>query len=218
MLGTGSAKLNALIGGGVENGTITLLYGEGGSGKTNVCLMLAKSAVLSGSKVLYVDTEGVSAERLAQIAGAETDRVSKNILFSEPYDLREQTRLIAKGIRLLENRSRIGLIVVDSLTMFFRMTRTEDGDERKDLNEQLSMLLNAARRFSIPVVVTSQVYTDISNGNIEPLGGHILQHAAKTIVRLERLQGGKRRATLMKHRHMKEAGYIEFVITGSGME
>lgn len=218
MIGTGSLRLDALLGGGVEHGTVTLLYGEGGSGKTNLCLMLTKNAVISGTKVLYIDTEGVSMERLAQISGSEGQRVAKNVLFSEPFDMREQTRLIAKGTKLLENRSRIGLIIVDSLTMFFRMTRTEDGDERRELNEQLSMLLNAARRYSVPVVVTSQVYTDISSGSIEPLGGHIMQHAAKTIVRLERLQGGRRRATLMKHRHMQEHGTVEFAITAHGID
>lgn len=217
-LSTGSAKLDNLLGGGVEGGTVTLLYGEGGSGKTNLCLMLAKSAVQSGTKVLYIDTEGVSMQRLSQIAGTEVETVSKNILFSEPYDMKEQSRLISKGIKLLDNKNRIGLIVVDSLTMFFRMTRTEDGDERRDLNEQLSMLLNAARRFTIPVVVTSQVYTDINTGTIEPLGGHIMLHAAKTIVRLERLPAGRRRATLMKHRHLRELTSSEFVITEGGLE
>ena len=218
MISTGSARMDNLLGGGVEHGTVTLLYGEGGSGKTNLCLMLAKSTSLSGSRVLYIDTEGVSIERLSQIAGKDKGLVTKNVLFSEPYDLREQTRLIAKGIRLLENKSGIGLIIVDSITTFFRMTRTEDGDERRDLNEQLGMLLNAARRFSIPVVVTSQVYTDISTGIIEPLGGHIMLHSAKAIVKLERLPDGKRRAILMKHRHLRESGSIDFSITASGMD
>lgn len=217
-LSTGSAAIDSLLGGGVEQGTITLLYGEGGSGKTNLCLMLSKSAVLSGAKTLYIDTEGVSMERLSQIAGEGRERISKNILFSEPYDFREQTRLIAKGVKLLENKSKIGLVVVDSLTMFFRMTRTEEGDERKDLNEQLGMLLNTARRFTIPVVVTSQVYMDINKGIIEPLGGHILLHSAKTIIRLERLPGSRRRATLMKHRHLKESASVDFTITSSGLE
>ena len=168
--------------------------------------------------MLYIDTEGVSMERLSQIAGEGRDRISKNILLSEPYEVREQTRLRAKGLKLLENRSKIGLVIVDSLTMFFRMTRTEEGDERKDLNEQLGMLLNTARKFTIPVVVTSQVYTDINRGVIEPLGGHILQHSAKTIVRLERLPGSRRRATLMKHRHMKEFATVDFTITSIGLE
>lgn len=217
MLATGSARFDELLGGGIEKGTITLVYGEGGSGKTNLCLILTKNAVLSGSKVLYIDTEGVSMARLGQIAGQELDKVNKNVLFSEPYDLGEQTRLIAKGVKLLENRGKVGLIVVDSLTTFFRMSRSEEGDERRELNEQLSLLMNAARKFTIPVLITSQVYTDISTGNFEPLGGHILLHTAKTIVKLERLPAGRRRATLMKHRHIRESGSIEFQIVSSGI-
>src|SRR3990172_1958865 len=72
-LSCGAVGLDQLLGGGVPAGALTLLYGEAGCGKTNLCLQLAVAAVRSGTKVLYLDTEGVSIERLVQIAGTESE-------------------------------------------------------------------------------------------------------------------------------------------------
>ncbi|TLZ91635.1 MAG: DNA repair and recombination protein RadB, partial [Methanobacteriota archaeon] len=54
----GCRALDDLLGGGVEEGCITLLHGEAGSGKTNFCLQLARNVVRAGHKVIYIDTEG----------------------------------------------------------------------------------------------------------------------------------------------------------------
>jgi len=49
------------LGGGIECGSVTLLYGEAGTGKTNICLQAAFSLIeREGKKVAYVDTEGLS--------------------------------------------------------------------------------------------------------------------------------------------------------------
>ena len=217
-LRTGSQKIDTLLDGGIEPSTITMIYGEGGTGKTNLCLMISRNAVLDGFKVIYIDTEGVSMERLRQLSGSEFEKVSRNILFSTPYNFIEQTKLIEKGIKLIESRGKIGLIVVDSLTMLFRSHRADDQEDRKELNEQLSMLLSAARKNDLPALVTSQVYTNIDRGTFEPLGGHALNHAAKTILRLERLDNRKRIATLIKHRYLRDSEHIEYSITQTGME
>jgi DNA repair protein RadB len=217
-LSTGSDKIDRLLDGGFESSTITLIYGEGGSGKTNLCLLASRNSALSGSRVIYIDTEGVSMDRLRQLSGANFDRVSKNILFSAPYDFREQTRLIEKGIRLLGIRGKMSLVIVDSLTMLFRSYRTEELEDRKELSEQLTMLLSAARKYDIPVIVTSQVYTNIDRGTFEPLGGHALNHAAKTILYLEKAPGGGRRATLIKHRYLRDSDSVDFRIAQAGIE
>ncbi|MFQ6059790.1 MAG: ATPase domain-containing protein [Thermoplasmata archaeon] len=72
-------SLDDLLEGGVESGCLTLLYGEAGSGKTNICLQLARN-VARKKKVAYIDTEGVSVERLKQICGKNYNRIMRNIL------------------------------------------------------------------------------------------------------------------------------------------
>ena len=59
--------LDNLLGGGIESSSITEVYGEAGSGKTNFCLQAARELALKGGKVAYIDSEGVSLERLEQL-------------------------------------------------------------------------------------------------------------------------------------------------------
>ena len=54
----GCDSIDKLLGGGFEAGAITEIYGEAGSGKTNLCLQLSKAVVLDGKKVIFIDSEG----------------------------------------------------------------------------------------------------------------------------------------------------------------
>ncbi len=210
-------SLDNILEGGVERGCLTLLYGEAGSGKTNLCLVLARNVVNEGKKVFYVDTEGVSMERLRQISGDHFDNVSENILFSEVHTFRDQQKMVDRGVKVAEANDDIGMIVVDSITMYYRSSSRGELSERKNLAWQVVNLLRAARRQKIPAVITTQVFTDVEKGTYEALGGHAMHHAAKTIVRLDKLSAGKRRAVIMKHRHLPEGMGAEFRITQDGI-
>ena len=56
--------IDQLLGGGFEGGAVTEIYGEAGSGKTNMCLQLAKAVIQSGKKTIYIDSEGLSRDRV----------------------------------------------------------------------------------------------------------------------------------------------------------
>ncbi|HLB69192.1 MAG TPA: DNA repair and recombination protein RadB [Thermoplasmata archaeon] len=213
-------SVDDLLGGGFEGGCITLLFGEAGSGKTNICLQLARNVVRAGKKAIYIDTEGVSMERLEQICGEDFEVVSKNILFSEPYSFDEQEELIDKAIKIAEKSPEVGLIVIDSVTMHYRLTMRDEirRDERHALTRQVSKLLRVSRKVGIPVVATSQVYTDIETGKYLPLGGHMLTHNAKTIVELAKTGPSVRLARLVKHRAAAEGRTAKFRITAAGIE
>ena len=216
---TGCRALDELLGGGVETGCLTLLYGEAGSGKTNVCLQVARNVAREEKRVIYVDTEGVSLERLRQMCGDDFDAVLPRILFSEPYSNEEQEKLIEKGVRMVDDATGIGLIVVDSMTMHYRLTlRVEDPEERRSLTRQVARLLRVSRKSEIPVILTSQVYTDIERETIEPLGGHMLTHNCKSLVRLEKVAPAVRRAVRVKHRHLAEGHAVKFRLTDKGVE
>jgi DNA repair protein RadB len=208
-----------MLGGGVELGCITLLYGEAGTGKTNLCLVLAKNMVRRGKKVIYIDSEGVSLERLRQICGGDFDNVSKNILFSEVHSFKEQETMIDRTIKLSEGNPDIGMVIVDSMTMYYRLLdKEEEKNERRSMAGQSAKLLSLARRKGLPVIITSQVFMDIDKGSIEALGGNVLHHNAKTIIKLERSGIGRRRVIVMKHRHIAEGKNVEIMLTESGIE
>lgn len=72
---TGSRELDKLLGGGIETGSITELFGEFRTGKTQLCHTLAVTCQLPISqgggegKCLYIDTEGTfRPERLLAVS------------------------------------------------------------------------------------------------------------------------------------------------------
>jgi len=69
---TGCKSIDELLGGGFESGTVTQLYGEAGSGKTNICLQAAVECAKKGESVIFIDSEGFSPERFLQIAQSRT--------------------------------------------------------------------------------------------------------------------------------------------------
>jgi DNA repair protein RadB len=217
-LSTGSKALDDLLEGGLEGGAITLFFGEAGSGKTNICLQVASLVAKAGKKVVYIDTEGVSLERLTQIAGESYEDVMRNILFFESHTFEDQEKFVEKAVKLSDSSLEIGVVILDSATIHYRLTRNdEEKGTRKSLSTQLAKLLGAARSKDVPIVLTSQVYTDIDKGTFEPLGGHVLLHNAKAIIRLEKTGTNSRRATIVKHRHLEEGRKVDFKLTGTGV-
>lgn len=72
---SGSKELDKLLGGGFETGSITEMFGEFRTGKTQICHTLAVTCQLpveqggGAGKCLYIDTEGTfRPERLVEIA------------------------------------------------------------------------------------------------------------------------------------------------------
>ena len=213
------SPLDDLLHGGVESGALTEFFGEAGSGKTNVCLQLARNAALAGRKTVYIDTEGVSLERLQQMSGEHYERVRSSVLFFEPYSLREQEAIIDKTVRLVAGAPDVGLVVMDSATLHYRIAlgTGDDVGGRRALAAQLHQLAGLARKRDIPVVFTNQVTTNLETDDLEPLGGQFVRHLAKAVVRLEKLPSGRRKATVLKHRSVAEGLTAEFRITSRGL-
>ena len=210
----GCSQVDRLLGGGIEKGSVTLVYGEAGSGKTNICLQLARNMAIQGEKVAYIDSEGLSSERLSQVFVGHEDCI-KNLLVFEVHSFSEQSDRIDK-IEKLASTGTISLVIIDSLTMFYRLNY-EDSYVRNDFIRQTEILLNMARQYDIAVMLTSQVYSNITNGGVEFLGGHALHHNAKTIIRLDKRTDGRRAAVIMKHRSLPEGRSAMYRITETGI-
>lgn len=218
-LPTACPPLDELLHGGVESGAITEFFGEAGAGKSNVCLQLARNAALAGRKIVYIDTEGVSLERLAQMSGEHYGKVRERILFFEPYSLQEQQAVIEKTVRLAAGTPEIGLVILDSAAIHYRIAlgTGDDVGGRRALAAQLHQLAGVSRKRDIPVVITNQVFTNVETEELEPLGGQVIRHLAKAVVRLEKIGPARRRATILKHRSVHEGLQAEFRITTRGL-
>src|SRR5579859_2702043 len=121
-LPTGLPALDELLGGGLDTDAVTEVYGEGGTGKTILCLQVAARVAMEGKWVVYIDTEGLSVDKLEAIAGTRLPEVLQHLLISSPATLAEQNRAVDKATRLAREGSRpVGLVVVDSATMHYRL-------------------------------------------------------------------------------------------------
>jgi DNA repair protein RadB len=218
----GCKCIDEMLGGGVEGGIVTQLYGASGTGKTNICIQLAVECVKSGKKVVFIDTEGFSAERFKQIAGDDAKKIAGNIIIYEPASFEQQYSAITDIEKLMSDK--IGLIILDSAALFYRLGLTQDDSEeqnvglRRELVNQIGILHGIARKYSVAVVITNQVFKDVTTGELCPVGGNALEHLSKTIILLEKTGMSKRRATLRKHRSRSEGVYCDFVLTEKGVE
>jgi circadian clock protein KaiC len=75
MLGSGVPELDALVGGGLDRGTGTLLLGPSGAGKSSLALQFVTTALVAGEKVLMVSFDEVRHVLLRRAAGMSMDLV-----------------------------------------------------------------------------------------------------------------------------------------------
>jgi DNA repair protein RadB len=218
---TGCGPLDDLLGGGLERGAVTQVYGPPAAGKTNVCLAAAARVAADGGTAVYLDTEGLSLDRFEQVlegAGGDPEAVADRILVTDVHDFEEQEEAVRDAA---EFASRADLLVLDSATGFYRLRRTEsaEGEALRRVARQVTHLLSLARKHDLAALLTNQVYTDpdADTDRTRALGGHTLNHWTATVIRLERFRAGNRRATLEKHRSRPAGETAEFRITDAGL-
>jgi DNA repair protein RadB len=231
-ISAGSYDLNKWLFGGYDSDVITTIYGPAGSGKTNFCLLVAVSQAKKENKIVYIDSEGgFSTERVKQIAGEDYERVLKNIMLLKPVNFSEQKKDFEVLLREIGSKSKIGLIIIDSLTIHYRIELGEAIQNKeehrikeinKELAKQLSILVELSRKKNIPIVITNQVYYDFSDDferkeerKANMVGGDLLKYWSKCHIELKNSQG-KRTAILRKHRSLPEKE-MNFIIIDSGI-
>ncbi len=216
-LDTGAEVIDQLIG-GFETGVISTVYGAAGTGKTNVAMLAAISVAKKGKKVIFIDTEGgFSIERCKQIC--DDEKVMKNLEILKPTDFEEQKKII-REIRQVVEEKKIELVVVDSLTMLYRLDRPDNPQEiNLELTKQLSILSSLARKKDIAILVTNQVYSEFDKRDeVNMVGGDILKYWSKCILKLEKIGWNLRKIQIIKHRSLPEGKSAFFEITDSGFK
>lgn len=207
---TGSQELDALLQGGIETGSITEIFGEFRTGKTQLCHTLAVTSQLpmenggAEGKVLYIDTEGTfRPERCVTIAdrfGLSPQDVLDNICYARAYNTDHQMRLIDEATRMM-TESRHALVIVDSATALFRTDFSGRGElsaRQIKLGQFLRSLLGLCDSFGVAVVITNQVVAQVdgsamfSGNNKKPIGGNIIAHASTTRLYLRKGRGNAR--------------------------
>lgn len=224
-LTSGSKTLDDLLGGGFETQAITELFGEYGSGKTQIAHQLCVTVQLPADKgglnghAFYIDTENTfRPERIIQMAeayGLDPDKALKKIHVARAYNSSHQMLLVNKVHELSKDLS-AQLLIIDSLTAHFRAEYVGRGalaDRQQKLNKHMHDLLRWGDLNNGIICATNQVSAkpDAFFGDpTRPIGGHIVGHTATFRIYLRKSKASRRIARLVDSPHLPEG---EAVIT-----
>ncbi|ABP94186.1 MULTISPECIES: DNA repair and recombination protein RadA [Metallosphaera] len=229
---TGSQALDGLLGGGIETRTMTELFGEFGSGKTQICHQVSVNVQLPpergglSGKALYIDTEGTfRTERIKAMAsalGLEPKEVLQNIMSIRAINTDHQIAIVEELQDIIAKDNSIKLVVVDSITSHFRAEysgRENLAVRQQKLNRHLHQLVRLAEIYDLAVIVTNQVMArpDMFYGDpTVAVGGHTLYHVPGIRVQIKKSRGNRRIARMVDAPHLPE-GEVVFSITNTGI-
>jgi meiotic recombination protein DMC1 len=209
---TGCTSLDGILGGGIETSSITEVFGEFRTGKTQLAHTLCVSSQLSFASgggqggVIYLDTEGnFRPERIESIAdrfGLNATETLDNIIVCRVYSHEEQMEALKPIAALLSDPEQgpFRLLIVDSIIALFRVEfsgRGELSERQQLLGQHLAQLVKLAEEFNIAILVVNQCMADpgamsLFGPIIKPVGGHVLAHASTTRVMLKKGKGDER--------------------------
>ncbi|MGC8538350.1 MAG: DNA repair and recombination protein RadA [Candidatus Micrarchaeia archaeon] len=230
-ISTGSKELDQLLGGGVEAGGITEVYGKFAAGKSQLGFQLCVNVQLPvgkgglGGAAFFIDTEGTfRPERIEAIAKNQEMDVNTvlNNVFLFRAETSEQQILAAERADKMIKEKNIKLIVVDSLMALFRsefIGRGALGERQQKLNVHIHRLQYLADKYDLAIYVTNQVMDNpaiLFGDPTTPVGGNIIAHAATTRLYIRKGKEDKRIVRLVDSPNMPE-GECVIKITPGGI-
>ncbi|OUJ19300.1 RecA/RadA recombinase [Methanonatronarchaeum thermophilum] len=210
-ISTGISKVDSLLSGGMERGSITHIYGESGSGKTTFCLQSAAEIAIN-KKTIYIASPQFSAQRFKQIIDTENSKkIASNVIVFQVNSLEKHEAAI-KNIKNISNNQEVGLIILDSPAY---IGYTEKEKNNLSMINQILYLLSTAKKQKFPILLSNQVYTNINKNELIPIGGKLIKDISKDIIKLEKKNDDKRKLKLKSKEITKE---IDLKVTKSGLK
>ena len=167
-ISTGSKALDGLLGGGIHTGMITDIYGESGSGKSQLCFTLCANCARDAVTTLFIDTAGTfRPERIVEISGSQLSL--EKITYVRALTTIDQMNATKK---ILEVRPT--LVVVDSVTSLFS-TEYSGPQRHRALMKYLHELALVAINSRCAIVVTNMVRTAPPITLIDQAGRNVAQ-------------------------------------------
>lgn len=228
---TGSEEVDNLFGGGIETQAVTEIFGEFGSGKTQLAHQLGVNVQLSKDEggldgnTIYIDTENTfrpkRIESMARGVGLKPEDALKSIFVAKPANTDQQLIAAEKAQDIVEERN-VKLLIVDTVTSLFRaefIGREALAERQQKLGQHLLTLHRIADQNNVAVLVTNQVQANpdaFLGDSARPIGGHVLGHSATTRIYLRKSRGSRRIARIVDSPELPE-GEAVFKITNEGI-
>ena len=168
-LKTGVEELDRVLGGGFVQGSLTLLGGEPGIGKSTLILQICDNVKVDG-KILYVSGEE-SAEQIkirADRLGIKND----NLLFIAETDI--------DSVDLAIEKTGAKFVIIDSVQTMYSDEITSAPGSVSQVREITAKIMKMCKQTGITTIIIGHVTKD---GNIA--GPRVLEHMVDTVLYLE---------------------------------
>ncbi len=185
-LPTGVGELDRVLGGGVVAGSVTLLFGPPGIGKSTLLFQVLSSLAAAGSEVLLASAE----ESLTQVSAraARLGRVPAHLLALEGPDV--------DAIEAATELRHPALVVVDSLQSVADPALSQPAGSLAQVRACVERLTRLAKSSGVPFLVVGHVTKDG-----DPAGPRAVEHLVDTVLSFD---GDRHHAlrvlTAVKHR------------------
>ena len=200
---SGVTEFDRVLGGGIVPGTLVLIGGDPGIGKSTLLLQVADKLSATGSLVLYIS--GEESERQIKLRGERLAVEAKNVFILPETNLENIINEI--------ERLKPGAIIVDSIQTVFSSAIESAPGSVSQVREVAHQFLLLAKNRGIPIFLIGHITKE---GSIA--GPKILEHIVDTVLYFE----GERhhnhrivRAVKNRFGAANEVGVFE--MTGTGL-
>src|SRR5881409_4014228 len=169
-ISSGVTEFNRVLGGGIVPGTLVLLGGDPGIGKSTLLLQVADKLSATGVTVLYVS--GEESERQIKLRGERLRVDAPNLLLLPETNLENIFREI--------ERLQPGAIIVDSIQTTFSSDIESAPGSISQIREVAAQFLMLAKTRGVPIFLIGHVTKD---GSIA--GPRALEHIVDTVLYFE---------------------------------
>lgn len=167
---TNIKELDRVLGGGIVPGSLVLVGGDPGIGKSTLLLQVCRNLALSGNSVLYISGE----ESLRQIR-LRANRIGE---FNENLQIFCETNL--ETIREVIERKKPDMVVIDSIQTMFHEDISSAPGSVSQVRESTNILMQIAKGMGISIFIVGHVTKE---GNVA--GPRVLEHMVDTVLYFE---------------------------------
>lgn len=167
---TGIAELDRVLGGGIVQGSLTLVGGDPGIGKSTLLLQVCRQISQAGHKVLYISGE----ESQVQIK-MRADRIGR---FAENMLLLCETGLDAIAETIRQKKPEV--VVIDSIQTMYSDAISAAPGSVSQVREATAVLLQLAKGLLVSVFIVGHVTKE---GTVA--GPRVLEHMVDTVLYFE---------------------------------
>ncbi len=167
---TGIKEFDRVLGGGLVPGTLVLIGGDPGIGKSTLMLQVLNGLAGQGYKVLYVS--GEESIRQIRLRSQRLNTVSPNMLVVSEVEI--------EAILTMIETTKPRALVVDSIQTMFNGDLTSAPGTVSQVRESTVRLMLIAKKTGIPIFLVGHVTKD---GTIA--GPKLLEHMVDTVLYFE---------------------------------